>query len=63
LKEVREIASIRKRGKDSYQITVSVGVDELGNRKRFCKTVRRDPGLTDKEWEKELRANCKMKLN
>lgn len=51
---MREIASIRKRGKDSYQITVSVGVDELGNRKRFCKTVRRDPGLTDKEWEKEL---------
>lgn len=51
---MRKIASIRKRGVNSYCIIVSGGVGELGNRKRFYKTVKRDPGLTDKEWEKEL---------
>lgn len=50
----RIIASIRKRGDDSYSITVSAKSDGLGKRKRFYKTVKRDPELTEREWRKEL---------
>ena len=48
------MASIRKRGKTSYQITVSNGYDINGKKLSETKTVKRPAGLTDKQWEKEL---------
>lgn len=48
------MASIRKRGKNSYQITVSCGYDINGKKLIETKTIRRPPGITDKQWEKEL---------
>jgi len=49
------MASIRKRGKNSWQITVSCGYDINGKKITVPKTVRRPPGMTDKQWEKELK--------
>ena len=48
------MASIRKRGKNSYQIIVSCGYDMNGTKLTETKTVRRPPDMTDKQWEKEL---------
>lgn len=48
------MASIRKRGKNSYQITVSQGYDSSGKKLTKPVTVKRPKGFTDKQWEKEL---------
>ncbi len=48
------MASIRKRGKNSYQIIVSCGYDINNKKLTKTKTVKRPPGMTDKQWEKEL---------
>lgn len=48
------MASIRKRGKNSYQITVSQGYDSSGKKLSKPITVKRPKGFTDKQWEKEL---------
>lgn len=48
------MASIRKRGENSYQITVSNGYDSNGKKLIKTKTVVREDGYTDKQWEKEL---------
>jgi len=49
------MASIRQRGKNSWQIIVSCGYDINGKKLTKPKTVKRPPGLTDKQWEKELK--------
>lgn len=48
------MASIRQRGKNSYQIIVSNGYDSKGKKLTETKTVIREEGFTDKQWEKEL---------
>ncbi len=48
------MASIRKRGKKSWQIIVSCGYDINGKKLTVPKTVKRPPGMTDRQWEKEL---------
>lgn len=48
------MASIRKRGKNSWQITVSCGYDINGKKLTETKTVKRPPGFTDKQWDKEI---------
>lgn len=48
------MASIRKRGENSYQITVSNGYDSNGKKLIKTKTVVREDGYTDKQWEREL---------
>ncbi len=49
------MASIRQRGKNSYQIIVSNGYDSKGTKLTKTKTVTREEGYTDKQWDKELR--------
>ena len=53
MKEVDFIATIRKRG-NSYQIRVSVGYDTAGNHKEQAMTWKPDPGMTERQIEKEL---------
>jgi integrase len=48
------MASIRKRGKNSYQIIVSCGYDSTGKKLTEQKSVKRPAGMTDKQWEREL---------
>lgn len=48
------MASIRQRSKNSWQITVSNGYDSQGKKLTEQKTVTREEGFTDKQWEKEL---------
>lgn len=48
------MASIRKRGKNSWQIIVSCGYDMTGKKLTETMTVKRPLGMTDKQWEKEL---------
>jgi len=48
------LASIRKRGKKSWQIIVSCGYDINGQKLTKTKTVKKPPNKTDKQWEKEL---------
>ncbi|WHH60421.1 site-specific integrase [Petroclostridium sp. X23] len=48
------MASIRKRGANSYQITVSCGYDSEGKKIIKQKTVKRPEEMTDKQWSKEL---------
>ena len=47
------MASIRQRGINSWQITVSSGYNK-GTKLTKQKTVKRPEGMTDKQWEKEL---------
>ncbi len=48
------MASIRQRGKNSYQITVSTGYNSNGQKLIKQRTVKRPAELTDKQWEKEI---------
>ncbi len=48
------MASIEKRGENSYRITVSIGYDSQGKKLRKYKNVSLDLGLTDRQREKEL---------
>ena len=48
------MASIRKMGANSWQITVSNGYDINKKKLTKQKTVTREEGFTDKQWEKEL---------
>ncbi len=48
------MASIRKRGKNSWQIRVFDGYDSANKKIERIKTVQRPAGMTDKQWEKEL---------
>ncbi len=48
------MASIRKRGKNSYQIIVSCGYDSTGKKLTEQKSVKRPADMTDKQWEREL---------
>ena len=48
------MASIRKRGENSYQLTVSKGYDTEGKKLFSTKTITLDPGLTQKQSDKEL---------
>ena len=47
------MATIRKRG-DSYQIRVSVGYDTKGNHKEQAMTWKPEPGMTQRQIDKEL---------
>jgi len=49
------MASIRKRGKNSWQIIVSCGYDATGKKRSETKTVKKPSEMTDKQWEKELK--------
>ncbi len=48
------MASIRKRGENSYQIIVSKGYDSSGTKLTSTKTVTPDLGLTEKQAKKEV---------
>lgn len=48
------MASIKKRGDNSYQITVSCGYDVNGKKILKTKTITLDPGITPKLVEKEI---------
>ncbi|TYQ14765.1 UNVERIFIED_CONTAM: site-specific recombinase XerD [Acetivibrio alkalicellulosi] len=48
------MASIEKRGENSYRIVVNCGSDSKGKRLKKSKSVTLDPGLTSKQKEKEL---------
>jgi len=48
------MASVEKRGENSYRITVSTGYDSKGKKIRKNKSVTLDPKLTPKQIEKEL---------
>lgn len=50
------MASIEKRGENTYRITVSDGYDLQGEKIRKRKTVTLDPKLTPKQAEKELQS-------
>ncbi len=49
------MASIKKRGKNSWEITVSNGYDITGRKLIETMTVRKPQNKTDKQWEKELK--------
>lgn len=53
------MATIRKRG-DSYQIRVSVGYDTKGNHKEQAMTWKPEPGMTQRQIEKELNRQAVM---
>ncbi|ACL76197.1 site-specific integrase [Ruminiclostridium cellulolyticum] len=48
------MASIRQRGENSFQVTVSNGYDSKGKKLLKTKTINIDPRLTEKQREKEL---------
>lgn len=48
------MASIRQRGRNSWQITVSCGYKSNGQKDTKQMTVKRPEGLTDKQWDKQL---------
>lgn len=48
------MASIRQRGRNSWQITVSCGYKSNGQKDIKQTTVKRPEGLTDKQWDKQL---------
>ena len=48
------MASIKKRSEGSYQITVSAGYDYSGKKIIRTQTYKPDPGMTQKQIEKEL---------
>lgn len=53
------MATIRKRG-DSYQIRVSVGYDTKGNHKEQAMTWKPEPGMTQRQIDKELNRQAVM---
>lgn len=53
------MATIRKRG-DSYQTRVSVGYDTKGNHKEQAMTWKPEPGMTQRQIEKELNRQAVM---
>lgn len=54
------MASIKKRGENSYRITVSCGYDSQGRKLVETKTISLDPGLTKKQVEKELQKQAAL---
>ncbi|MCR4430651.1 MAG: site-specific integrase [Tepidanaerobacteraceae bacterium] len=48
------MASIKKRGQNSWLVTVSNGYDSAGRKIIKTKTFKKPPEMTDKQWEKEL---------
>ncbi len=54
------MASIRQRGENSYQITVSNGYDSKGKKLTKQKTITIDPKLTDRQREKELQKQATL---
>ena len=54
------MASIKKRGENSYQITVSCGYDGQGKKLTETKTISIDPGLTLKQADKELQKQATL---
>ena len=54
------MASIEKRGENSYRITVSAGFDGSGNRIMKKMTVNVDPKLTEKQREKEVQMQAAL---
>ncbi len=54
------MASIRKRGENSYRITVSLGYTPDGKKLKRTKTVKLDPGLTERQREKELQRQATL---
>ncbi|WP_407308763.1 tyrosine recombinase XerC [Desulfosporosinus sp. SB140] len=54
------MASIKKRGENSYQITVSCGYDGAGKKIVKTKTITIDPGLTPKLADKELQKQAAL---
>ncbi|MGN0638606.1 MAG: tyrosine-type recombinase/integrase [Huintestinicola sp.] len=53
------MATIRKRG-DSYQIRVSTGYDTKGNHKEQAMTWKPEPGMTQRQIDKELNRQAVM---
>lgn len=54
------MASIDKRGDNSYRITVSCGYDSSGKKALQRKTITLDPSLTPKQIEKELQTQAAL---
>lgn len=54
------MASIKKRGDNSYRITVSCGYDIKGKKLSKNKTITLEPGLTDKQINKELQKQAAL---
>lgn len=54
------MASIEKRGENTYRITVSAGYDSKGEKIRKRKTITLDPKLTPKQIEKELQKQAAL---
>ena len=54
------MASIKKRGENSYQITVSCGYDSQNKKLTETKTISLDPNLTPKQAEKELQKQASL---
>lgn len=50
------MAYIERRSETSWRISVSNGYDSNGKKLLERKTVEREPGYTDRQWEKELEA-------
>ncbi len=48
------MASIRKRGNNSYLVTVSCGYDAQGKKLTRTKTFKKPTDMTEKKWEKEI---------
>jgi integrase len=48
------MASIQKRGSNSWRVTVSAGYDSAGKKLVKTKTFKKPPEMTDKQWQKEL---------
>jgi len=54
------MASIKKRGENSYQITVSCGYDGQNKKLTQTKTISLDPSLTTKQTDKELQKQAAL---
>ncbi|HYE81659.1 MAG TPA: site-specific integrase [Clostridia bacterium] len=54
------MAHIEKRSDTSYRITCSCGYDSKGKKLRKSKTINLDPGLTERQREKELQKQAAL---
>ena len=54
------MASIEKRTENSYRITVSLGYTPDGKKLKRTKTIKLDPGLTERQREKELQRQAAL---
>src|SRR5665648_1223913 len=54
------MASIKKRGENSYRVTVSCGYDSQGKKLVQAKTISLDPSLTPKQTDKELQKQATL---